>query len=166
MVLIEVAEGEDFVELVKDEIASFEEWFSDLSVWSTEQGAKERYAWVRCQGAPFHAWGEDFFRMVATGVGRFVYVDTLTAKKQRCDVARILVQPSSPEVVNQLVKVKINGVIYSIKLVDEPFTNPFIHIGDVYKHGSKLSSSSSSASGEIGSEAWMSMEGVTKFKIF
>lgn len=169
LVLLQVEEGEDFVEFVKDEIDMFERWFNDLSVWALEHVTKERYVWIRCQGILIHAWGEDFLRTIVSSVGRYVCVDFPTVKKQRLDVARILVQVSSAGAISKLINVRINGVVFSIKLVEEPFTNPYVHIGDVYHGGSKQISSSSSDSGDsdgVSSEASLEAAVEFDFQIF
>lgn len=169
MVLIQVVEDEVFVELVKDESDMFEQWFIDLKAWSPELVQMERYAWIRCQGVPPHAWGEDLIRNLVVILGRYVYVDAPTTKK-RLDVAWMLIATSAQENINQMVRIKINGVVFSIKMVEEPFSNPNFHIGGVYKRGGGTTkvSSSSSESGDsegIPSEAsWRSEN--SNFKIF
>lgn len=47
-------------------------------------------------------------------------------------MARMLITTSVLENVNQLVRIRINCMVFTIKLVEEPFTNPYVHIGDMY----------------------------------
>lgn len=56
MVLIKLAEGEDFLEVVKDYEDLLETWFDDIRQWSPSEVTREREAWIRCQGVPLHAW--------------------------------------------------------------------------------------------------------------
>lgn len=71
-------EGEDFLEFVKVYEDLFEKWFSELRPWSPGEISKQRYAWVRCQGMPLHAWGEAFFQKIVTLFGRYVMMDPRT----------------------------------------------------------------------------------------
>lgn len=102
-----------------------------LAPWTPGEVAKERYAWVRCLGVPLHAWNGYLFQKLVTCFGRFVTMDSSTMFKKRFDVARVMIQTSSSEVVNRILKVKINGDFYAIRVVEEPFTDaivsPFSH---------------------------------------
>lgn len=90
--------------------------------------------------------GDEFIHNIMINLGRYVYVDTPTAKTQRLDVARILVATTSPDFINQVMKIRINGIVFSIKLVEDPYTNPYVHIGDVYKAGVRSKNYQSSLS--------------------
>lgn len=64
--------------------------------------------WVSITGLPAHAWKENVFRSLVASVGTFVALDESTSKKLRMDVGRVLLLVSSREVINKLLKIKIN----------------------------------------------------------
>lgn len=145
LVLIQVEEGEDFLQLVKDYEDAFEKWFADLCLWSPPEVPKHCHVWVRCQGIPLHAWDMSFFKKFVTLFGLFVMLDDRTDNKSRLDLARILIQTSSLEVINCLIKVKINDLIFSIRVVEEPFSDSYMTF---FEKQPPRRSSSSSSSGE------------------
>lgn len=98
-----------------------ETWFYDIKPWSPGDVACEREAWVRCQGVPLHGWSSQFLELLVIRLGRFVSLDTNTMNLKRLDMARVLIRTSSWEVINQLVKVRINGSFYNIRLLEKPF---------------------------------------------
>lgn len=124
-VSIQTMEGGDFEELAKDAESMMKDWFSDITRWSPQEVAKKRYTWVRCQGVPLHAWKGDFFKYVVSGIGRYVSMDTNTASKRLLDIARVLIQTSFWETVNTIVKIQVNGIVFSVCLLEEPFTDPY-----------------------------------------
>lgn len=144
MVLIKPTEGEDFVEFVKDYESLVETWFYDLRQWSPDVVVKEREAWIRCQGVPLHAWSSHFFEKLVSSLGKFVSMDSNTMLGKRFDVARVLIRTTSREAVNRLIKVRINGVFYNIRLLEEPF--PEFVFKSINKSGKGVNSSSSSES--------------------
>lgn len=64
-------------------------------------------------------------------------------QKKRLDVARILIRASSWEVVNRLIKIRIDGLFYNIRVLEEPFPKFTFY---QRKTGNKEASSSSSDS--------------------
>lgn len=96
-----------------------ENWFGRISNWSPMEVAQERYAWIQFHGVPLHAWTRELFEMLLSSFGRFVTMDDNTFMKNRLDIARILLLMTSPEPVHWVMKVKINGLIYSIRVVEE-----------------------------------------------
>lgn len=151
LVLIQVDEGEEFMDLLRDAEECFQAWFDDISVWSSDVVVRERYAWVRCQGVPLHAWKEDFFRVIVMGVGSYVTEDLKTTKMQHLDMARVLIRTTSWEVINSVLKVCVNGLVFSVRIVEEPFSDymPDIHEGRG-NHAKGVGSSSSDSWGSIG----------------
>lgn len=68
---------------------------------------------------------------LVTCFGRFVTMDSSTMFKKIFDVARVMIQTTSSEVVCRIIEVKINGDLYVVRVVEEPFTDaivtPFSH---------------------------------------
>lgn len=121
LVLLKVTEDEDFSELLKDEEGAFQSWFSEIRKWSPAEVPRYRHTWIRCQGVPLHAWHDAFFQKITTLMGKFVMLDVRMVNKTRLDMARILIQTTSLEMIHRVMKVKINDQIFSIRVVEEPF---------------------------------------------
>lgn len=149
MVLIKPVEGEDFVELVKDYEDLVESWFYDIRSWSPKEVAREREAWIRCQGVPVQGWSDQLFEMLANTLGSFISLDWSTMQKKCFDFARILIRTTSWEAVNRLIKVRINGVVFSIRLLEEPFQDYGFGMGRSPGGAKKGSSCSSSDSDQM-----------------
>lgn len=60
-----------------------------------------------------------FFSKILQHVGTFLYTDDSTEKRKSLDVARFLIRTSSPECINQTIKVRINKVVFSIKIAED-----------------------------------------------
>lgn len=80
---------------------------------------KLRLVWLRCFGVPAHAWNNDFFSYLVSGIRKFICADEITEKKECMNVARILYKTKVHDLVSRIVKVNINGDIFSIKMIEE-----------------------------------------------
>ncbi|GKV22579.1 hypothetical protein SLEP1_g32439 [Rubroshorea leprosula] len=90
--------------------------------------AKERYVWIRCQGAPVNVWGSDFFSTMGRSWGNFMCLDDSTSKKERFDVARFFISTPIMETISVSREIKINGSFYKLKFTEEEFTNCFFSL--------------------------------------
>jgi len=70
--------------------------------------------------------------LVAFVVGSYVTVDVSTEKQLRLDVAKVLIQTSSLETITSFIKVQVNGVLFQISVVEEPFSIPFENAPKTY----------------------------------
>ncbi|GKV05044.1 hypothetical protein SLEP1_g17093 [Rubroshorea leprosula] len=91
LVLMDCEDKEELKDLVQIGADWLSQWFSEVRPWTPSMVAKERFVWVRCQGAPLHAWGPGFFNSMASVWGTFICLDDSTSKKRRFDVARFLI---------------------------------------------------------------------------
>lgn len=66
-----------------------------------------------------------FFKCMVSTVGTFVMVDESTRRNLRYDAGRVLLNTSNLEIINRVLKVKINEVIYHVRMVEEPFSESF-----------------------------------------
>ncbi|GKV36996.1 hypothetical protein SLEP1_g45072 [Rubroshorea leprosula] len=57
LVLMDCEEKEELRDLVQGAADWLGQWFIDIQPWTPIAVAKERFVWLRCQGAPLHAWG-------------------------------------------------------------------------------------------------------------
>ncbi|KAK7290434.1 hypothetical protein RIF29_04862 [Crotalaria pallida] len=122
-VFIEPEEDEDMQILIKEEENTLNQWFSFFKKWSPSEIAGKRYAWLRVQGTPIHAWERDFFSSVANFFGSLERLDSNTELRRRYDFARILISTSNTDYINRTLRVKINEDVFYIKVVEEPFSN-------------------------------------------
>lgn len=80
---------------------------------------------MKILGVPVHAWKENFFEHVAQLVGTFISIDESIREKVRLDCARALITTSVLEIINRVVEVKVNGITYSIQMLEESFGDNF-----------------------------------------
>jgi hypothetical protein len=95
----------EFVEKAKDSWSLF---LSYVENWSPNLIIRERLAWFNCYGIPVHAWSESFFKFLFFGRGVIVEIDEATSNKT-----------ALPDWCNRNVRVKINDIIYNIRLVED-----------------------------------------------
>ncbi|GKV00720.1 hypothetical protein SLEP1_g13361 [Rubroshorea leprosula] len=74
-------------------------------------------------GAPIHAWGPDFFENMANAWGKFICLDDSTSKRKRFDIARFLISTSIMDLISIKRQIKVNGVFYNLKFLEEEMTN-------------------------------------------
>lgn len=121
LVLIKPTEGEEFEDFVKNYEDLLETWFYDIRGWSPELVAKEREVWVMCQGVPIQTWSCEFFEMVVSSLGRYISMDFSTINGKRFDVAKVLIKTTSWEPIIRMFKVRVNGLFFNIRVIEEPF---------------------------------------------
>ncbi|GLT87925.1 hypothetical protein SLE2022_059760 [Rubroshorea leprosula] len=100
MVLMECEDKEELKDLVQYASDWLGQWFSEVTLWSPSMVAKERFVWIRCQGAPLHAWGPKFFESMASVWGKFISLDDSTSKRRRFDIARFLISTTKMEAIS------------------------------------------------------------------
>ncbi|GKU94766.1 hypothetical protein SLEP1_g8212 [Rubroshorea leprosula] len=123
MVLLDCEDKEELKELVQGAASWLSQWFAEVKPWSPTTVAKERFVWLRCLGAPLHAWGPEFFESMVTAWGKFISLDDNTSRKRRFDVARILISTSIMESISVKRQIKVNGVLYNLKFSEEEVAN-------------------------------------------
>lgn len=119
LVLLEAEDDEAIPNLINDAKDWVGDWLDEIRSWCPREIDNERVVWLRCFGVPVHAWNDNFFSYLVSGIGSFVCVDDITARKECLDVARILVKTKVHDLVSRIVKVEINGDIFSIKMTEE-----------------------------------------------
>ncbi|XP_039690367.1 uncharacterized protein [Medicago truncatula] len=97
----------------------FAYFFTNIVRWDKNLVPFQRGAWLRLYGIPLHAWNESFFKLCILDVGRLLRMDTCTVEKERFDYARILVATNSLEIINCSEKLLIDGVLVTVKVVEE-----------------------------------------------
>ncbi|GKV03570.1 hypothetical protein SLEP1_g15846 [Rubroshorea leprosula] len=123
LVLMDCEDKGELVDLVQGASDWLGQWFSEVKPWSPKEVAKERFVWVRCQGAPLHAWGPDFFERMSSAWGKFICLDDSTSNKRRFDIARFLISTPIMDSISVRRQIKVNGELFSLKFSEEEWTN-------------------------------------------
>ncbi|GLT88305.1 hypothetical protein SLE2022_063380 [Rubroshorea leprosula] len=123
LVLLEGKDHEDLKELVDTGKDWLGNWFEEVKPWTPTLVAKERFAWIRCQGLPPHAWKSETFQTFGRLWGTFITLDDSTINKKRFDAARFLITTPSTESISKSFTVKINGEFFTLKITEEESTN-------------------------------------------
>lgn len=122
MVLLEGSvDDEDFQGYIEEAKGWLQQWFKEIKPWNASIVDEERLVWVRCYGVPSHVWDSDFFSFLTKDIGVFVNSDDNTMKRKTMDVARLMVRTVKKEAIHMIRKVCINGVSFSIKMVEDWF---------------------------------------------
>jgi hypothetical protein len=87
--------------------------------WEKNVVPFQRGAWLRLYGVPLHAWNESFFKLCTLDCGRFLRSDSCSVERDRFDYARILIATSNLEIINSSESVLVDGVMVTIKIVEE-----------------------------------------------
>lgn len=119
LVLLEAEDDEAIPNLINNAKDWIGDWFEEIRSWCPSEIDNERLVWLKCYGIPAHAWNKEFFSFLFSGIGSFICADESTEKKECMDVARILYKTKVHDLVSRLVKVNINGDIFSIKMIEE-----------------------------------------------
>jgi hypothetical protein len=121
LTLLEGQEDGEVEALLEDASEWMEQWFKEIRPWKPNDVDLERIIWLRIFGIPVHAWNDGFFSKVAEQWGTFMNTDVVTSKKQSMDVARILIRTSCHNVVDEYLDVKINGELFSLRVLEDSY---------------------------------------------
>ncbi|GLT95915.1 hypothetical protein SLE2022_135680 [Rubroshorea leprosula] len=128
LVLLDCEDEEEMKDLIEMASDWLNQWFEDVRPWTPEAVAKERFVWLRCQGAPLNVWGPEFFEKMACSWGKFICLDDNTSKRMRFDIARFLISTPIKNTISVLRQIKVNEIIYNVKFSEEEFTNSFFSL--------------------------------------
>lgn len=109
-------------DLVSGEVESFIEdrrgwWEQSLSIirpWDPSDVDTDIILWLRITGISCHAWGDKLFKVLAEIRGMFIKCDEQTMTRYKMDEARVCIKTGWKEVINDKVKVFIDGVPFII----------------------------------------------------
>lgn len=83
--------------------------FRTVKPCSVHTGSASHLIWLQMKNVPVFVWGYDFFETIVQSLGRLVCLDGPMAARTRFDVAQVLVDLSTLEIVCQYVTVNIDG---------------------------------------------------------
>ncbi|GKV49607.1 hypothetical protein SLEP1_g56348 [Rubroshorea leprosula] len=100
LVLHEGGDKEEMKDLAELAPKWLRQWFEDIKPWNPRMVARERNVW-----------------------GKFISTDDSTSKKKRFDIGRILISTPIMEFISKSMNIRVNGVPFFIKVMEEEATN-------------------------------------------
>jgi hypothetical protein len=131
-VLLYSARKGELENLCKEKADGLCYYFKDFRPWVPSLYVDRRETWVRVLGIPLHAWGENLFKEIGRKYGEFLDFDENTTLRAKLDVARLKLATSLRGFIDEAVKIKVLGTIYTIWVVEENDAKP------VFVQGSRL----------------------------
>jgi hypothetical protein len=119
MVLLRSPMEGDIQRLLRSKNECLHYYFSEIKPWNPGLFAVQREIWIQVYGIPLHIWGDDLFKMIGNKLGAFLDYDEETASMARLDVARLKIRIGKWAVLDEVVKVEVEGVIFSLWVVEE-----------------------------------------------
>lgn len=113
----------DFLTKAKESPA---EYFTEIKEWSPKMVNRERNIWLSITGVSIHTWKGEVFKTLVQLVGVYAGVDDLTRLKRCFDVGRVLCITTLSEAINRKATIKINGDVFTIGIIEEPFSEDFV----------------------------------------
>ncbi|KAF7151536.1 hypothetical protein RHSIM_Rhsim02G0177400 [Rhododendron simsii] len=88
--------------------------------WDNQKIPPPRCVWISCYGIPLNAWCSSTFIEIGKFWGDVIKLDELTEKSIAFDKGRMLIIMDYLDCINELVHIKINGVIFPVKVIEDP----------------------------------------------
>lgn len=125
LVLLTGREGRELDYLLTNENEWIKNNFTLFEPWSPLFVPKNRVVWVRCEGVPLNLWTRQCFDILVKSFGELVAVDESTASFTTLDVARVQVRTAKLEAIQISKRVKLNAVVYWVRMVEELASQDF-----------------------------------------
>ncbi|KAG5547375.1 hypothetical protein RHGRI_013160 [Rhododendron griersonianum] len=119
-VLISFDSLESLNEFLKDETNVLSKWFSSVQAWDNQKIPSSRCVWISCYGVPLNAWCSSTFIEIGKLWGDVIKLDELTEKFIAFDKGRMFIITDYLDCINEVVHIKINGVIFPVKVIEDP----------------------------------------------
>ncbi|KAI5411279.1 hypothetical protein KIW84_056397 [Lathyrus oleraceus] len=88
--------------------------------WSSPEDVDpERVTWLRVYGIPCHAENFDLFAFITKTVGLYICDDDCMSSQTKFDVESILVRTGCSLAINEIFSIRIEVIIFRIKVVEE-----------------------------------------------
>jgi len=123
LVLLSPVDGVVMDDVMKLNTAWLNNVFTSVRPWSGGSGTSHRVVWVRCYGVPLHLWNTDCFTKVIgeiSTMASLVSIDELTLSWEVVEYARLKVRLVNNGSAKLARKVKINNLMCSILIEEEP----------------------------------------------
>ncbi|GAU16840.1 hypothetical protein TSUD_367870 [Trifolium subterraneum] len=93
----------------------------EIRSWCPSDLDVERTIWLRIYGVPSHAWNESFFTQLVKPWGSFINEDEGTLKKSTMDVTHLMICTSCQQIIDEIVDVKVNDVVYHLRVLEDSY---------------------------------------------
>lgn len=120
LVVLSFDEKGEIEELINDDkTCRWNDLFKEVKPWNEDYVVREGVIYM--VGIPPQAWHNDFFRKLAGSVCdcELIKVDDKTRLRERLDSARLLIQTTSLEWINKVIRIKINNKIFAVRMLEE-----------------------------------------------
>ncbi|KAI8524293.1 hypothetical protein RHMOL_Rhmol13G0139200 [Rhododendron molle] len=121
-VLISFDSLESLNEFLKDETKVLSKWFTSVQAWDNQKIPPSKCVWISCYGVPLNAWCSSTFIEIGKLWGDEIKLDELTEKFIAFDKGRMFIITDYLDCINEVVHIKINGVIFLVKVIEDPTT--------------------------------------------
>lgn len=83
-----------------------------------------RVVWIHVFGISVHVWSSEFFVEFSNYLGAFICMDEHTTSGDCFDVARIMIHVAIGFKVPDVIKVEVDGVLFSLVLREDNYNSP------------------------------------------
>lgn len=108
---------------VKEFMKESKEWlrnvFDSFEPWNPNVSLGNQLVWVRCTGVSLNAWNKEGLQKMMARFGTMILIADEIVTMENVQYARVLVRTSSINPVNSFMKIKINGLICDVRIVEE-----------------------------------------------
>ena len=119
LALLTAREGENMEELIKVNREWFDSLFESIEPWTVSRVTGHKEVWVRCYGLPISLWNKDCFARVVGDAATLISIDNATLVWENLQFARLKVRLGIKRYIRVAKKMKINGQLLSISIVEE-----------------------------------------------
>ncbi|KAI8565684.1 hypothetical protein RHMOL_Rhmol03G0279900 [Rhododendron molle] len=105
---------------IKGALVVLSKWFSSVQAWDNQKIPPSRCVWISCYGVPLNAWCSPTFIEIGKLWGDVIKLDELTEKSIAFDKGRMFIITDYLDCINEVVHIKINGVIFPVKVIEDP----------------------------------------------
>jgi hypothetical protein len=99
----------------------WERWFLSVTPWRPNLRPRGRRIWVRLFRVPLHICSWEGFKKIIWRYGTVLNLDPETLNQSRFDVARALITVTFWEMVDEIIEVKVEGEVFTIRMIEERF---------------------------------------------
>ncbi|KAI3515954.1 hypothetical protein L1887_14861 [Cichorium endivia] len=107
-------------DFLKNEKATWSNWFSNLFKWSQDFVARERLASITIFGVPLQIWNTNVFEEIARIWGKPICLSNDGNDSSYKEARSVGILTNEAPWINEYIKVNVHGHCYKVKVVEEP----------------------------------------------
>lgn len=119
LILLQSTSDKSMRELIEDFDEWVAYWFDWVRPWNNLDVNLNRSIWTRWHGLQLHAWSVKFFAIACAKFGLFIKMEDVKEQKYSLEFARVQIYTSCLQSFNKVMQVRIDGLTYSIRVVEE-----------------------------------------------